>query len=186
MSTDDSTDDSGISLQIPGPVLAALTDLKESFDSKIRYDEAKERQITALHEELESYRQGSYQRILRPLLTDVIGVYDEVASQVADESEDAERDSEETKREHKRPERESLLQTIEIVLERYGVTRYTCEKDGVDRSRQRVIEAIPTSDQALDRRLARRLRAGFEIDGKVLRPEWIAAYRYVPDGEPGG
>ena len=186
MSTDDSTDDSGISLQMPESVLAALTDLKESFDSKIRYDEVKERQITGLHEELESHRQGLYQRILRPLLTDVIGVYDEVAPQTGGESEDADRESEEAKREDKHSERESLSQTIEIVLERYGVTRYTCEGDGVDRSRQRVIEAIPTSNPALDRRLARRLRAGFEIDGKVLRPEWIAAYRYVPDGELGG
>jgi molecular chaperone GrpE (heat shock protein) len=159
--------DAAVSPQDPDPVLAALADLKESFDSKIRYDEAKERQITVLHQELESHRQSLYQQILRPVLTDLVGIYDEVANQSGVEPQTV--------------ARESLLETIEVVLERYGVTTYTCEGDGVDRVRQRVIDVDRTSDPGLNRRLARRLRTGFEVSGKVLRPEWVVAYRYVPD-----
>lgn len=158
--------------QTPDPALAALTDLKESFDSKIRYDEAKERQISALHQELESHRQGLYQQILRPVLTDLVGIYDEVANQSGGEPGAV--------------ARESLLETIEVVLERYGVTKYTCEGDGVDRARQRVIDVDRTSDPGLNRCLARRLRTGFELGGKVLRPEWVVAYRHAPDGDLDG
>lgn len=161
-------EDSAVSPQDPDPVLTALMDLKESFDSKIRYDEAKERQITALHQELESHRQGLYQQILRPVLIDLVGIYDEAAGQ---------------------PEslaQEFLLEMIEVVLERYGVTKYTCEGDGIDRARQQVIKVDQTSDPALNRRLARRLRRGFELGGKVLRPEWVVAYRYAPDGDLDG
>lgn len=152
-------------------VLAALTALKGSFDSKIRYDEAKERQIEALHQELESHRQGLYQQILRPVLTDLIGVYDEVANQAGDESPAA---------------ASSLLEMIEVVLERYGATKYRCEGDSIDRSRQRVIDVELTDNTGLNRRLARRLRPGFEVGGKVLRPEWVVAYRYAADSELGG
>lgn len=156
-------EDSAAAPPEPGPVLAALTNLKACFDSKIRYDEAKERQITALHQELESHRQGLYQQILRPVLIDLVGIYDAAAEQPEGDA------------------REFLLETVDVVLERYGVTSYTCEGDGVDRARQKVIEVEQTSDPDLNRRLARRLRAGFELDGRVLRPEWIAAYRYSPD-----
>lgn len=161
-------EDSAVSPQDPDSMLAALADLKEYFDSKIRYDEAKERQITALHQELESHRQGLYQQILRPMLIDLVGIHDEAAGQPESAAQ------------------EFLLETIEVVLERYGVTRYTCDGDGVDRTRQRVIEVERTSDPGLNRRLARRLRTGFELGGKVLRPEWVVVYRYVPDGDLDG
>ena len=79
----DNSDISGQAFHQLGQILTALTTLQGSFDSKIRYDEAKERQIAALHQELLTYRQGLYQQILRPVLTDLIGIYDEIASQVA-------------------------------------------------------------------------------------------------------
>ncbi len=150
---------------------AALTALQGSFDSKIRYDEAKEHQIAALHQELEAHRRGLYQQILRPVLIDVIGIYDVIANQAADESRDSGCGA------------GFLLEMVEGVLERYGVTGYRCEGDGIDRSRQRVIDVKPTGDPEFGKRLARRLRPGFELDGKVLRPEWVVAYRYTSGAE---
>jgi molecular chaperone GrpE (heat shock protein) len=141
-------------------IMAALTALRESFDAKIRYDEAKERQIAALHEEVQELRRGMYQHIMRPVLTDLVGIYDEIAGE--DNS-------------GKNP----LLDLIEETLMRYGVTAFTCEGDRVDRSRQQVINVETTGDPELDRQVARRLRPGFELGGRVLRPEWIAAYRYA-------
>jgi molecular chaperone GrpE (heat shock protein) len=141
-------------------IVAALTALQESFDAKIRYDEAKERQIAALHEEVQDHRRGIYQNIMRPVLTDLVGIYDEIATAG-------------------NPSENPLLDLIEETLNRYGVTAFTCEGDRVDRSRQQVIDVETTGDSELDRQIARRLRPGFELDGKVLRPEWIAAYRYA-------
>jgi|SRR5580698_932647 molecular chaperone GrpE (heat shock protein) len=137
----------------------ALSALRESFDAKIRYDEVKDRQIAAMHEELEVHRRGMYQQIMRPVLTDLVGIYDEIAG---DDN----------------PDKNPLLDLVEETLLRYGVTAFTCEGDRVDRSRQQVIDVETTSDPELDRQIARRLRPGFELDGKTLRPEWIAAYRY--------
>jgi molecular chaperone GrpE (heat shock protein) len=141
-------------------IVAALTALRESFDAKIRYDEAKERQIAALHEELQAHQRGMYQQIMRPVLTDLVGIYDEIAGE--DD-----------------PSKNPLLDLVEETLLRYGVTAFTCEGDRVDRSRQQVIDVETTGDPELDRQIARRLRPGFELDGKILRPEWIAAYRYA-------
>src|SRR4051812_8683235 len=64
-------------------MLAELRELRERFESKIRYDEVKERQIDALHEELQGYRQGLYQQIMQPVVMDLISIYDEVAGQFA-------------------------------------------------------------------------------------------------------
>jgi molecular chaperone GrpE (heat shock protein) len=142
-----------------GEILAELIALKGSFDGKIRYDEAKERQIAALHQELESHRQGLYQQILRPVLTDLVGLYDEIANQAGDGG-------------------TWMLEMIEVILERYGVTKYQCDGDSIDRTRQRVIDVQPTGDTELNRRVARRLRPGFMSGGNVLRAEWVIAYRY--------
>jgi molecular chaperone GrpE (heat shock protein) len=141
-------------------IVAALTALRESFDAKIRYDEAKERQIAALDEELQAHRRGMYQQMMRPVLTDLVGIYDEIAG-------------------GDNPGKNPLLDLVEETLLRYGVTAFTCDGDHVDRSRQQVIDVETTGDPELDRRIARRLRPGFELDGKTLRPEWIAAYRYA-------
>jgi molecular chaperone GrpE (heat shock protein) len=154
-------------------LIATLADLKDAFDSKIRYDEVKERQISALHKELESHRQGLYQQILRPVFMDLIAIYDEADNHAGIESATAGGGG-------------SLREMVEVVLERYGVTKYVCEGRGLDRSRQKVISIERTSDPDLDRRLARRLRPGFDADGKVLRPEWVVAYRYEADGELDG
>jgi hypothetical protein len=58
------------------------------------------------------------------------------------------------------------------------------ESPEVDRARQRVIRVVATGDEKLDRHVQGRLRVGFEYDsGKVLRPEWVVAYRHAPNAE---
>jgi molecular chaperone GrpE len=168
----DNSDISGQSFPLER-VLGELTALQNAFDSKIRYDEAKERQIAALHQELETHRQGLYQQILRPALTDLIAIRDEIANDVAS-GEDS----------YPMGGAGSLLEMVEGTLERYGVTKYTCEGEEVDRARQRVIDVELTDDAKLNRILARRLRPGFEQAGKILRPEWVIAYRYGTDAAP--
>jgi molecular chaperone GrpE len=150
-------------------VLAELRELRERFESKIRYDEVKERQIDALHEELQGYRQGLYQQIMQPVVMDLISIYDEVAGQFARISDGPDGGL------------GFLAEMIEDVLARYGVSQYEVDGDAVDRSKQKVIGAQDTADPELGKRVARRVRPGFEMKGKVIRPEWVTAYRYVPD-----
>jgi molecular chaperone GrpE len=150
-------------------ILAELRDLRKCFDSKIRYDDAKERQIEALHEELQGYRQGLYQQIMQPIVMDLIGIYDEAAGQLVRISGGPDAGL------------GLLAEMVEEVLARYGVVRYQVDSDAIDRSRQKVIGTRDTADPELAKRLARRVRSGFEIKGKVIRPEWVEAYRRVPD-----
>jgi molecular chaperone GrpE (heat shock protein) len=149
-------------------ILAELRELRELFDSKIRYDEAKERQIEALHQELQGYRQGLYQQIMTPVMVDLIAIYDEMASQQVQPSIGGPTGL------------DFLMEMAEEVLARYGVVRFECDGESIDRSRQRVIDTEATTTPGLGKRLARRLRPGFEMKGKVIRPEWVVAYRYVP------
>lgn len=149
-------------------ILAGVRGLRECFDSKIRYDHAKERQIDALHEELSVYRQGLYQQIMMPVMRDLIGIYDEVAGQLG-RLPDADSNG-----------LEFVFEMVQTALERYEVTRFACEGQIIDRSRQKVIDTEPTTDAELGKKLARRVRPGFEMKGKVIRPEWVVAYRYVP------
>lgn len=150
-------------------ILAELRVLSERFDSKIRYDDAKEHQIEALHEELQGYRQGLYQQIMQPVMMDLVGIYDELAGQLARVSGGPDGGL------------GFLAEMVEGVLARYGVARYEVDGDAIDRSRQKVIRTQDTADPELAKRLARRVRPGFEMKGKVIRPEWVEAYRYVPD-----
>jgi molecular chaperone GrpE (heat shock protein) len=149
-----------------------LRELRELFDSKIRYDEVKERQIEVLHEELQGYRQGLYQQIMQPVMMDLIVLYDEMAGELARLSDGPDGGL------------AFLAETVEEVLARYGVTRYEVDGDAVDRSKQKVIGAQDTADPELGKRVARRVRPGFEMKGKVIRPEWVTAYRYMPDTRP--
>jgi molecular chaperone GrpE len=155
----------------PSELLKALDRLQESFDSKIRYDETRDRQIAELHEELQKHRRGLYAQILGPLLSDLIGLHDDV-SEVLDKAKCAETDD---------GDFSFLRFAVEEILARYGVTSFSCEGDRVERTRQKVIDVLPVNDQELDRRVVRRMRPGFELDGKILRPEWVVAYCYTPE-----
>ena len=150
-------------------ILAELRELRERFDSKIRYDDAKDRQIEALYEELQGYRQGLYQQIMQPIVMDLIGIYDEMAGQLARDSGGSDGGL------------GFLAEMVEEALARYEVARYEVDGDAIDRSRQKVIRTRDTADPKLAKGLARRIRPGFEMQGKVIRPEWVEAYRYVPD-----
>jgi molecular chaperone GrpE len=148
-------------------ILTALTALQEVFDAKIRYDEVRERQIAALHDELEAHRRGLYLQILKPVLLDIIGLYDDIAKTDSAMA----------------GERAFLLNSVEEILRRYGAETFACEGNAVDRSRQRVIDTESTDSADLDRLVAHRVRPGFGLDGRVLRPEWVVAYRYSSDRE---
>lgn len=161
----------GVGLQADKHIelLAALDRLQVSFDSKIRYDETRDRQIAALHEELQEHRQGLYARITEPLLNELISLHDEV-SKFVDDAEGAQVDG---------GNFAFLRSAIEEILARHGVSSFRCEGESVDRARQYVFEKVLVGDSGLDRRIARRARPGFELDGKILRQEWVVAYRYV-------
>jgi molecular chaperone GrpE (heat shock protein) len=140
------------------------------FESKIRHDEVRARQVDALHGELEQYRRGLTHEFLRPVLTDLVRLHDDLAVQVEGVDEED------------RPDGPAHIAayvrgSIEETLARNGVESYTVDEPVVDRRRQKVIGLVATDDPALDRTVARRARPGFRFDDKILRPEWVHAYQ---------
>lgn len=151
-----------------------LASLRRDFEAKVMYDAGQQRQLDVLHEELESYRRGFHLQLLRPVITDLITLYgdmDKVAARLVSQETHADAAQEIA---HFRDQ-------VEEILRRNGVERYSSQSDEFDGSRQRAIAAVETSDLANDKRIAERLRPGFEYEGRVIvQAEQVKTYRFVP------
>ena len=162
------------------PLLEEIARLRHDFDTKLKYDEGKERLIDSLHRELQAHREGLTFHILRPLFLDLIGLYDEFDTFLT----------------HRDPpdgygappasiqinQHISIFQeNIEEILYRHSVEVFTVETDTFLPSQQRTIRTIPTTEKALDKQIARRVRKGFLYEGNILRPEMVEIYKYVPN-----
>jgi molecular chaperone GrpE (heat shock protein) len=151
------------------PVLEQLKGLREAFDAKIRYDEASERRIESMSEELAEYRQDFHLKLLRPMLLDLIAMYDDLTQVLAAA------DCPPMTSKHL----EFFRGSVEQVLARNGVEPFKVDGVMLDRTHQKVVRVTETPNPELDRQVENRLRPGFFMNGKVLRPEWVSVYRYT-------
>jgi molecular chaperone GrpE len=152
--------------------------LRRDFDNKVKYDESKERLIDSLHMELQTYREGLHFKILHPVFMDLISMHDDLGKLL----EDVLSKENEVSRQMLR-NLESFQESIEEILRRNGVEAFSVEETTFVSGKQRVLRVVVTSDLALDKRVARRVRKGFEYDGRVLRPEIVEVYRAVAQAE---
>jgi molecular chaperone GrpE (heat shock protein) len=74
---------------------------------------------------------------------------------------------------------ESFQITVEEILQRNGVESYAVEGETYVSGRQRTLQAVETTEPALDRQIARRVSKGFEYEERVLRPELVTTYRAI-------
>ncbi len=164
-------------LSIPGPldeIKLKLDDLASDFESKIKYDEHKNKIIDDLHHALQEYREGLIKKYLHRIVIDVIKIVDDMRKFASHYNNQPH--SEET---------DKFLQYIknitsdmEDLFSWEGVVPFTCEGDEFDPTRQRIVDKVETDDPAKDKTIAHRLRPGYEWDGKVIRPEMISAFIY--------
>ncbi len=147
--------------------------LREDFDTKVKYDASKERMIDSLHRELQTYREGMHFKILRPLFMDLISMYDDLGGLLENILKENG-----VSRQMLR-NLESFQESIEETLRRNGVEVFSTEGDVFVAGKQRALKVVDTDDSALDKRVARRVRKGFEYDGRVLRPEIVEVYRTI-------
>ncbi|MFI6906449.1 nucleotide exchange factor GrpE [Nonomuraea sp. NPDC050394] len=159
-------------------VLEELGRLQRAFEAKIRYDSGRERVIETMSAELEKHRAGFQQALLRPVLLDLVSLHDDLTQAIDARAIDAQAIG------GGAPAEATgglayVRDTVEQILARNDVHRFAVEGDSVDRNRQQVVSTVATPDPSLGRQVARRLRAGFTWSEKVLRPEWVTAYRHV-------
>jgi molecular chaperone GrpE (heat shock protein) len=151
-----------------GLITAELRSLRADFNAKIRYDEGREQILTAMGAELDQHRQGVFRMQLRPVLLDLVAMYDDI-SQLINSSEYP-------------PVTVQVLElvrdTVMHTLGRNGAEQIPSEGDIFDRTVHKVVRMVPTEQPEADRRIAARLRPGFRWNDRVLRPEWVDVYRY--------
>jgi len=156
-------------------ILLELRALGEEFSLKLKYDQAKEKAIDALHDELRQHRGGLHFTLLRPLLSDLIALHDDLlqlaAARIAADPSTARTF-------------EGLASSIKEILARQGVVTLELSSTSFDGKRQRAIRTIATDDQALIGCVAERIREGFVYDDRVVRPEHVALYVAQPTAVP--
>lgn len=154
-------------------VVEEMRSLRQDFDTKVKYDESKERQIDILHRELQGYREGLHFKILRPLFIDLIAVHDDLGKLI----ETMPREDANVAQTRMADNLTSFQYTIEEILRRNGVDVYTIEDTMYIPGKQRALQVVETADAAQDKQVARHIRQGFEYEGKILRPELVAVYK---------
>jgi len=157
-------------------LMSEMQHLREDFDTKVKYDESKERLIDSLHRELQAYREGLHFKILRPLFIDLIAMYDDLGKLI-----DAMLSkTPATTSSQALQSMESFQETIEEILRRNGADAFTVEENTFVASKQRILRVVDTTDPAQDKQVVRRVRKGFEYEGRILRPEVVEMYKYNP------
>ncbi|WP_435009285.1 nucleotide exchange factor GrpE [Tundrisphaera lichenicola] len=191
------TDRPGAEIDLPtppgpvdlGPALGAIEALGEGlhrkldglqtlFDREIRAETTREKVVDRLHAELQEYKQGLILGILRPVFVDLIQLHDDIGKMV-----DAQGDLD--------GEAARLVdlmrgyqQGIEDILYRQGVEPFAVEGDTFDPRRQRALSTVPTDDPDRNKRVAARLRKGFQADDKVIRPEMVTVHSFKATAPP--
>ncbi|MCF8024402.1 MAG: nucleotide exchange factor GrpE [Desulfobacteraceae bacterium] len=155
---------------------AQMRSLAGEFETKLKYDEHKNRIIDGLHQELQEYREGLIKKHFHSMITDAIKIIDDIRKFKAHYEDDP--PSEETL-----PSLlgflEDIASDIEDLFSWQGVTPFTCNTEHFDNARQRVVKKVETHDPEMDKKVAGSLRPGYEWEGKVLRPEMVAVYVYI-------
>lgn len=154
-----------------------LDRLYKDFQSKLKYDTHKEKIINDLHQELQEYKNGIIKKQSHSLIKDTIKVIDGIMKFLH----------------HYRSlepssiKPEKLIQFIKgtasdlnDVLFWQDVQSYTLSNSIFDPNRQRIIKKVETSDKAEDKFIAESLYSGYEMEGKVIRPEMVKVYIYKP------
>ncbi len=157
----------------PGPdrskVLACLEgirgDLAELFGLEQRHTAIIER----LHAENMALRQGELVQAVKPLLSDLARLHDDVSDVIAHGGEALKKAA-------------IIPELIADVLSRHGVARIAPELgDPFDAKQHQAVDVMETGDPALGGKVCAVRRPGFVRDGEYLvRPALVGVYRFAP------
>jgi len=154
-----------------------LDALQTTFERELRAEATRERVIDRLHAELHEYKQDFLSKVQRPIFIDLIQLHDDIGKM--DGSRPAP-DAEPERNQAVRAVIESIQTAIEDILYRQGVEPFALEGDEFDPRKQRAVSTQVTDNPALNKRVADRLRKGFQAGEKLIRPEVVAVYTFRP------
>ena len=169
-------------------ILTAFTELRDSFDGKLRYDAKKDEIIDRQNRELSQFKSGLIEKVTMQIINDLIGEID-AAQKLARFYENAEFNEVNFKKLHNVVC--DIPDSLCDILEKYGVLAYSsAEGKSFDPKRQRALKTTETGDASKDKIVRELLRLGFEqefdspngqgVSVKVLRPEMVDVYVFNP------
>ncbi len=175
----------------PGdPLLAAVGEMRATIGLLVsqvsrEHDRAQAREgvIDRLHEELQRFRAGERRELLRPMVTDLRLLRDDLIGQSRSVPEAMTRDQVATLL-------ESYAESVALILERCGVVAVRPAVAGrFDPRQQQVSELTVTSRADLDGTIASVTGDGYTNadTGRPVAPARVVVYQFaaVPPGEPG-
>jgi molecular chaperone GrpE len=154
-----------------------LDGLQTTFDRELRAEATRERVIDRLHAELQEYKQDFLLKMQRPIFLDLIQLHDDIGK-MTEFRPGVEVDSE--RQQAIRGVVESVQTAIEDILYRQGVEPFALEGDDFDPRKQRAVSTQVTHEPGLNKRVANRLRKGFQAGDKLIRPEVVTVFTFRP------
>lgn len=153
-----------------------LEEVKSLIETRLSYDETKEKTIEKLHEELKLYRDNFIFQSQKPIFIDLIMLYDDFMQvlSVFEEKQDMTKDDIAAMRHNLHTIKEGLL---EILYSR-EVTLYHKHPDFLDYKLHKTIGTVPTSIESENNQVAKIVKPGFCWNGKTLRPEEVIIKKY--------
>lgn len=152
-----------------------LERLSVDFESKLKYDEHKNRIIDDLHRELQAHRDGVIKKHLNSMISDIIKIIDDIRKYKRHWESQA--PSEETAA-NLLDFMDQIASDLEDLFSWQGVVAFTCDQNTFDSTRQRILKKVDTDDPEKNKQVAQSLRPGYEWDGKIIRPEMVSVYVY--------
>lgn len=150
-----------------------LHSLRELFEQRIQFDEAKDRAFNILYEKMQKSEADYLSSLKKGMILSLLLLHDRMKKAEGElgEKAGAQRIF------HLRSE---LLD----ILYAEGVEPIETLSEVFDRSRQEALETVPTLDPTKDNTVDRPIREGFLLSGRVLRPQSVIVRRYqVPGSE---
>jgi len=145
--------------------------LDAKFDLKVRDDTVQKAILDRLHGEVQEYKTDLVLQMLKPILLDLIAMYDNLGRSI-DVAHATDGDVSPLLVEHL----DRLRTEVVDALSRQGVESYVTPADVFDPRRQQAVKTLPAPSADQEGRIAERLRPGFTRGDRVLRPERVVVY----------
>lgn len=152
-----------------------INEIKEEFESKVKYDKHKDKIIDELHAELQQYKDDLIHKLIRPIITDIIYTIDNNNKTI---EAFRKKETKELDDDKLFEVVEGLSEDLEDILYRQGVEEFTYVVPEFDPKRQKIAKTVETEDKERDRTVAKSVKKGYMLGDRVIRHELVEVYVY--------
>lgn len=149
-----------------------VEELSNAFRARLSYDKAKEEAFDRLYTELDATKKSAAQDSIRPLLLDLVLLYDRMEQMHQQAASGEGLVSAEAVA--------SFVGELLEVLFRRDVSLIESQSGCFDSTYQKAVGVLDVQDPADHQKVDRVVRRGFKLVDRILRPEEVVVRRFVP------